>query len=60
MGIIHTAMATQHKLTYGLSLSPTLAHFQNIPKKLYGPRISDGSDVEMQMRTGLRVGDEVA
>lgn len=30
----HTAMTTQHKLTYGLSRSPTRAHFQKIPKIL--------------------------
>jgi hypothetical protein len=28
---IHTAIATQAKLTYGLNLSPILAHFQNMP-----------------------------
>ncbi|EFE40869.1 hypothetical protein TRV_04334 [Trichophyton verrucosum HKI 0517] len=29
-----TAMMMQQMLTYGLNLSPTLAHFQNIPKNL--------------------------
>jgi hypothetical protein len=29
-----TAIKTQQMLTYGLSLSPTLAHFQNIPNTL--------------------------
>jgi hypothetical protein len=30
-----TAIATQHKLTYGLSLSPTRAALQNVPSGLY-------------------------
>jgi hypothetical protein len=31
-----TAIATQHKLTYGLNLSPTRAALQNVPSGLYG------------------------
>ena len=30
-----TAIATQHKLTYGLNLSPTRAALQNVPSGLY-------------------------
>ena len=29
-----TAIATQHRLTYGLSRSPIRAHFQKMPKTL--------------------------
>lgn len=35
-----TAINTQQRLTYGLSLSPILAPFQNIPKTLQSPSVS--------------------
>ena len=31
---VRTAITTQHRLTYGLSRSPILAHFQKIPNTL--------------------------
>ena len=36
----HTAMKTQHKLMYGLSLSPIRAHFQKMPMNLPTLRVS--------------------
>lgn len=43
-----TAIATQHKLTYGLNLSPTRAALQNVPSGLCG--LSDSASLFCSVR----------
>jgi len=40
-----TAMMMQHKLMYGDSLSPILAHFQKIPRRLQRSSVSSRVDL---------------
>jgi len=48
-------MAIQHRLMYGLNLSPIRAHFQKTPRNLYGEEfmISTSRDGWAAVRIGL-------